>query len=171
MVSGPIWKCQGQSGMPEAHWNASASLGCQRQSGVPEAVSGARAHVRCVLHEVCYRVICATRCAMPCCRNVTRSALVYFNFAQWEGFEGLEISSQSGVPGPRPVWRCQGQSGVQGRVWQGQSGLPEPVWAARGSLECQYKSRVPRQSEVPKPVWGANANLGCQRQCEMPALI
>ena len=33
--------------------------------------------MKCMLHQVCYQVTCATRCAVPCCCKATRSALVY----------------------------------------------------------------------------------------------
>ena len=90
---------------------------------------------------------------------------------------GLDLKNwmnlfQSRVPGPGPVWRCQGQSGVPGPIR-----MPGPVWGVDASLGCQ------RQSGMPAQVWGAkvslkclgqsgaNTNLRCHRQCEMPGPI
>ena len=33
-------------------------------------------------------------------------AVIYFKLEQWVELAGLEVSSQSGVPRPGPVWRC-----------------------------------------------------------------
>ena len=70
--------------------------------------------------------------------------------------KGWRDLCQSDMPGPRPVWRCQGQS-----IWrcQGQSGVPGPIWGARASRGA------------PKRVRSATASLGCQNQSGMPVPV
>ena len=123
-----------------------------------------------------FMLYCASFCLEELCA-------VYFKFAQWVELAVGKREIQSGVPGPGPVWRCQGQLGVPGPVWecQGQSGVPGPVrmcqghWGARANLACQGQSGVPgplracqSKSEVPTPIWGAGVNLECQCKSRVP---
>ena len=123
--------------------------------------------------------------------GASRRFVIYFKFAEWlrlaEHAE-LKICSQSGVPGPGPVWRCHGQSGVPGRVWgaraslgcQGQSGcaratgVPGQIWRARVSLGCQGHDgrakaslKSQRQFGVPESIWNASASLEYQGKSEV----
>ena len=92
-----------------------------------------------------------------------------------------KLWGQSRVPGPVPVWACQGLvwtcQGWSGRARaslgsQGQSGAPGPIWGARA------RSGVPGpvwgcqgQSGAPGPVWDARASLGNQGQFRVPGVV
>ena len=112
---------------------------------------------------MCYQVTCATRCAVLCCCKATRSALVYFKFAEclrlaelkcFLAVWGARARASLEVPGSIWVARvnlgCQGQSGAcqgQSGACQGQSGVPEAIWNARASLGCQFQ--MPSQCGLP----------------------
>ena len=62
---------QGKSEVWRPIWDVNASLGCPRLFELPGPIWDAMANVKWVLHQICYQVTCATRCAVHCCCKAT----------------------------------------------------------------------------------------------------